>query len=233
MIFGIFREVRALIQNRCKKRRWSVTLPWVIAAQIVGLWAEVAAQGQQSPTIDLDQAKSIFQEAKELFATERASFWGRSLDGPTMFVDATSRFVVANQADADGQLQPSAGVFVGQLPQQVMAANTSVDWNGTRWTMLLWPLPADEQTRKVLLAHEAWHRIQGELGFPQSGASNEHLDSLEGRYLLQLEWASVGNSNRGIGIESDKSDFGCITFSGETASDVQGQQPTGARHGAS
>src|SRR4029079_12075047 len=39
--------------------------------------------------------------------------------------------------------------------------------------------------------HELWHRIQDQLGLPSSGASNDHLDTRDGRYWLQLEWRAL------------------------------------------
>lgn len=146
-------------------------------------------------------AKQYFQEAKEMFESDASKFWGTSLDGPIMFVDATSRIVVANQADNEGQLRKVDDVFTGRLAPNVMVANTAIDWGGTKWTMLLWPLPVDEQDRRVLLAHEAWHRIQDQLGFGSSGAPNHHLDSLHGRYLLQLEWRALAAAIQQAGKE--------------------------------
>jgi hypothetical protein len=41
------------------------------------------------------------------------------------------------------------------------------------------------------MMHESWHRVQERLGFPMTGPSNRHLDTLEGRYWLQLEWRAL------------------------------------------
>lgn len=65
-----------------------------------------------------------------------------------------TRFRVANQADAGGQLRAQAGVFVGALPPDENIANTSFHWSGVHWVQLGWPLPADRAVRDVLLMHE-------------------------------------------------------------------------------
>ena len=62
-----------------------------------------------------------------------------------------------------------------------------MEWSGTGWTQLLWPVPSEPALLRVFLAHEMFHRIQPGLGLARPEAGNRHLDTLEGRYLLQLE----------------------------------------------
>lgn len=81
--------------------------------------------------------------------------------------------------------------FAGKLPPNVLVANTAVDWAGVKWTVVMWPLPEDALRRRILLAHELWHRIQAEIGFPSSGAANHHLETRDGRVWLQLEWRAL------------------------------------------
>lgn len=112
-----------------------------------------------------------------------------------MLVDPGSRQVIASHADAQGALKARGNVFAGQLPADAIVANTAVDWSGTRWTQLLWPLPQDASRRSTLLAHEMFHRLQPALPIiaPTEGG-NEHLDTLEGRYWLQLEWRALADA---------------------------------------
>lgn len=141
--------------------------------------------------IDRAHAARYFAEARAVCARDGGKLWGVSLYGPMMFVDPPSREIVANQADPKGRLSEADGVFVGTLPAALNVANTAVDWAGTRWTMLVWPLPEDQTTRARLMTHELWHRVQDSLGFPASNPSNAHLDSRDGRYWLQLEWRAL------------------------------------------
>jgi hypothetical protein len=145
-------------------------------------------------TIDLDLAKKYFGEAKRLAESDGGKLWGKSLAGPMLFVDPRSRFVVANQADEEKKLKLDGGVFVGTLPSNVPVANTACRWVGTHWSMVLWPLPNDKADRSILLMHESWHRIQTELGLPSIDPANAHLDTLEGRYWLQLEWRALARA---------------------------------------
>jgi hypothetical protein len=145
----------------------------------------------QSSPIDTTLAVQYFQEAKALCTRDGGKLWGVSLCGPMIFVDRKTRTVIANQADKEGILTKDGDVFVGQLPAKVTIANTATEWAGAKWTMIIFPLPEDKYRRAKLMAHELWHRIQNDIGFPSSGAANNHLDSFEGRVWLQLEWRAL------------------------------------------
>jgi RNA polymerase sigma factor (sigma-70 family) len=137
---------------------------------------------------DLDAlARQYFQEAQALWGKDHGILWGTSLQGPLMFADPSTRRVVANQADPEGNLKATGGIFVGHLPNEVGIANTSVNWAGVRWVMFVWPLPADKYERANLLMHESWHRVQEKIGLPPAGPSNKHLDTMAGRLWFQLE----------------------------------------------
>jgi hypothetical protein len=136
-------------------------------------------------------AKTYFDEAARQCEADHGRLWGKSLCGPRLLVDPATRRVIANQADAEGQLHAEGSVFVGTLPESESIANTAVAWAGVRWSEMLWPLPADAARRRVLMTHEAFHRIQDSLGLPANNADNSQLDTLDGRYTLQLEWRAL------------------------------------------
>jgi len=152
--------------------------------------------------IGADAAQHAFAELRDMCHADGGAMWGADLCGPTLFVDRATRSVVADRADRDGTLKQSGAVWVGTLPATIGISNTAVDWEGERWTMIMWPLPSDAFARKTLLAHESFHRIQERAGFPSTGPANAHLDSLDGRYLMQLEWralaAALSGSKRGL-----------------------------------
>lgn len=145
---------------------------------------------QESP-IETAIAYQNFQEAQALCNRDNGKLWGVSLCGPMLFVDRATRTVVANQADPQRLLTRSGNVFIGTLPQTVQIANTAIDWAGVKWTMMIFPLPENKYHRANLMAHELWHRIQNDLGFPGSGVANNHLDTRDGRLWLQLEWRAL------------------------------------------
>src|SRR5947209_4369307 len=130
---------------------------------------------------------SAFRELEQMCARDHGRMWGTSLCGPTMFVDPQTREITANEP-----------VPASTLPKSIGIANTSVEWGGKRWTMIMLPPPDDAYDRRVLLAHESFHRIQPKLGlFIGQEGGNAHLDTLEGRYWLQLEWRALAAALRG------------------------------------
>lgn len=162
----------------------------VLAATFVGPSSRMRA----GEAIDLRLAQQYFTETETLWKQDGGRLWGRPLNGPLLFVDRKTRRVVANQADAEGHLRKEGAHFVGELPVTMTVANTTTRWAGVQWIMVLWPLPKDQHDRRVLLMHESWHGMQEQLGFPPSGPSNAHLDTLDGRYWLQLEWRALAKA---------------------------------------
>jgi hypothetical protein len=149
-----------------------------------------AAQTPQP--IPFDAAQRDFAEAKALCEADAGKLWGVSLCGPILFVNPDSRNLVANQPDAEGALVPQGGVYVGTLPQSENFANTATDWSGTHWSEIMWPLPDERSRRDTLMMHELFHRIQDKLPFaPMRNASNAHLDTLDGRYTMLLEYRAL------------------------------------------
>lgn len=161
----------------------------ILALALCGLAVVPAVAG-----VPLDGAASVFDQARAICDRDQGRFWGRSLCGPMLIVDPDDRAVVANQPDPGGVLKPSGGFYVGVLPDSELIANAPMEWSGTRWTELMWPLPEEEARRHVMLAHELFHRIQPSVGMIRPEGGNQHLDTLEGRYLLQLEWRALAKA---------------------------------------
>jgi hypothetical protein len=125
---------------------------------------------------------TAFHELDAMCARDNGHMWGVSICGPTVFVEPQTRHFVAKRGGE---------ITEGTMPASIGIANTAVDWQGDRWTMVLLPLPADAYARRVLLAHESFHRIQPKLGLVAKEVPNAHLDAVEGRYLMQLEWRAL------------------------------------------
>lgn len=157
--------------------------------------AFVAAIGSvpaAEPVIPADAARAVFAESATLCAADGGKLWGVSLCGPMLLVDPATRSFVASQNDASGTLQDAGGVFTGTLTQEQVVANSSLEWSGVRWAQLEWPLPEDPALRATLLMRESFDRDRPKLPLPaRRAADNAHLDTLDGRYLLQLEWRAL------------------------------------------
>ena len=139
--------------------------------------------------IDQQRATQYFNEAASLCAREGGRLWGISLCGPIAIGDPVTRGVATSQPAPDAK-PPAALGF----------ANAAMDWGGVRWVTLVWQMiPADERARARLMLHELFHRIQPQLGFVVRDGSNDHLDTLDGRYWMQLEWRALAKALSGSG----------------------------------
>lgn len=156
----------------------------------LALWA-TPTMAQAPPTAPVAAA-----ELQALCIADNGTLWGVSLCGPLIVVDPSTRAAWATRADSEGVLRPGAdgGGWTGILPAGTPVANTSVEWGGVRWIMVLAPLPEAEIDRRVLLAHEAWHRIQEQIGLPAQPGDALHLDSQEGRTLMRLEMRALATA---------------------------------------
>jgi hypothetical protein len=166
---------------------------------VVSLLTFVAGASAQSASIDTKLAARYFQQLKQTSERDGGKTWGVALYGPLLFVDPRSGNVVANQADLEHKLVPQERVFVGTLPREINPANTAFDWAGVHWTMVLWPVSEFRQPRERLLLHECFHRLQEKLGLPARDAVNSHLDTLNGRIWIQMEWRALERALRVTG----------------------------------
>jgi hypothetical protein len=138
---------------------------------------------------DVDSTQAItwlgeFQEA----CRRVEPIWPESLCGPLMVVDPGTRTAFLSQPDPHDRFERRAGAYVGTLPDELEVANTAVDWEGTRWTMVMAPsMGADLFPRLRLMAHEAFHRIQPALGVTQASPMPGHLDDEWPRIWLRME----------------------------------------------
>lgn len=134
-------------------------------------------------------------DLQQICSADAGRLWGQSLCGPLIVVDPQTRQVWATQRDNESVLSLTAGGgWVGTLPPGVPVANSTVEWAGERWIMVMGPLPEDATQRRVLICHEAWHRVQDSIGFPMQDASAVHLETERGRYLIRLELRALATA---------------------------------------
>src|ERR1043166_2566345 len=153
----------------------------------------------QASSIDTKLAAQYFQQLKQTSDRDGGKTWGLPLYGPIMLVDPRTGNIVANQADLEHKLVSQDAVFIGQLPKEINPANTAIDWAGVHWTMVMWPVAELPQPRERLLLHECFHRLQAKLGIPARDAVNSHLDTLNGRIWIQMEWRALEHALRQTG----------------------------------
>jgi hypothetical protein len=162
------------------------------AAITAFVFASAVANAQTPPPIELQKAKDAFAEDRAVSDQEGGRLWGMKLYGATFFVDPQTRYAVSNEPDPQGVFRAQDGLYVGTLPQDVLISNAPLEWEGKRWTMLIWStIPEDRYTRRVMFAHESFHRIQPALHLDAPDPQNPQLGTAEGRLWLQLEWRAL------------------------------------------
>ena len=137
--------------------------------------------------VDQALAEQYFKEAQALCERDGGRLWGISLCGPMVIADA-----------ATGTIATSQPAPAGDRPRVLGFVNAPVQWGGITWSAYNWQMiPKDDQgERGRLFMHELFHCIQPRLGLTTGGSAgeNSHLDSLEGRYWMRLEWRALARA---------------------------------------
>ena len=146
--------------------------------------------------VDQTLAAQYFKEAQALCERDGGRLWGVSLCGPMVIADAATGTIATNQAAP-----------AGERPRILGVVNAPVQWGGITWSAYVWQMiPKDQGERGRLFMHELFHVIQPGLdccrwpATPKAG-DNNHLDSLEGRYWMRLEWRALARALRASGAE--------------------------------
>ena len=145
---------------------------------------------KESPTQNAREKDITNQLAQldSILKIDNGRFWGKELRGPILVVDPRTRVFFSNRNNYQNTFRKSGLLFTDTLPPNQNIANTAINWDGNRWTMVVLPLPIQKNSRNTLLIHELFHRIQPEIGFENlKEHSNAHLDQFEGRVSLKLE----------------------------------------------
>jgi hypothetical protein len=158
------------------------------ALLLASLGAAAAANAQVDPQL----AQRYFEEANALCERDAGNLWGVSLCGPMVIFDPATGTRAASQPEPEGP-----------PPRFLGFADGPVNWGGLRWFVWpLWMLPAnDADARQQIMLHGLFHHIQQEVGLIASDGFNEHLDTLEGRFFMQLEWRALGRAVESNGSE--------------------------------
>jgi hypothetical protein len=171
---------------------------------LVLLGGATAVEAQVQPEL----AKRYFEEATKLCERDAGRLWGLSLCGPMVIVDQATGTRATSQPEPEGPLPRFSGF-----------ADGPVSWGGLRW--FSWPLymlaDTDADVRQQNMLHGLFHRIQPELGFMQGNSDgfNEHLDTLEGRVWMQLEWRALRRAVESGGNDRTEAIADALAFRGE------------------
>lgn len=165
----------------------------IVCAVLISFFIPVA--GAQTPMINRDSIPRYFDQVKQA-TRENVKIWDKDIYGPIMLIEEDTRVIYANELDKDNVLVARRGYYTGVLPKEISFQNTSLDWNGKTWAIIVLPLSPNKYQRLELITHELFHSAQLSLGFDIRGSDNYHLDEKDGRIFLRLELEALKKALR-------------------------------------
>ena len=149
--------------------------------------------------VDQQRAREFFKEAQALCERDGGRLWGVSICMPMVIGDARTQTFATSQPPPDAPRPKLIGIL-----------NGPIQWGDTMWAALSWDTIANwpAATRGEAFLHESFHIIQSTKGIAAPDrarltsnrrSENEHLDAVDGRYWLRLEWRALARALRESG----------------------------------
>jgi hypothetical protein len=165
----------------------------IVTYTMIGHAPPAAAQ------VDQQRAQEFFKEAQALCERDGGRLWGVSICAPMVIGDARTQTFATSQRPPDGP-----------RPNTIGRLNGPIQWGDAMWAAMTWETIANwpARTRGEAFLHESFHVVQIATGIatpdrgrlrPNTRSENEHLDAVDGRYWLRLEWRALARALRGSG----------------------------------
>jgi hypothetical protein len=140
--------------------------------------------------VDQQRAQEYFKEAQALCERDAGRLWGVSICAPMVIGDART------QTFATSQPPPAS-----PRPRLIGLINGPIQWGDRMWAAVTWDTIANwpARTRGEALVHESFHIVQPKVVLNGPAGANEHLDAVDGRYWLRLEWRALARALRESG----------------------------------
>jgi len=149
--------------------------------------------------VDQQRAQEYFKEAQALCERDGGRLWGVSICAPMVIGDARTQTFATSQPPPDAP-----------RPKLIGLLNGPIQWGDTMWAALTWDTIANwpPRTRGEAFIHESFHIVQRSKGIAvpdrarigaNTRSENEHLDAVDGRYWLRLEWRALARALRESG----------------------------------
>lgn len=138
-----------------------------------------------------DKALQYFRQIEGVCNEDNGKLWGQNLYGPLMFVDRTTRRIVANEPDKEGLLKQKDGIYTGSYPKELIINNTAITYGGTLFGMA--PLPNEDDEYRIISRglHCLFHRFQNTINYNFSGSNTPNMEERRARIWLKLEWSAL------------------------------------------
>ena len=149
-----------------------------------------AAASPAAAQVDRQRAAEYFKEAQALCDRDGGRLWGVPICAPMVIGDARTQTFATSQPPPDAP-----------RPRLIGLLNGPIQWGDTMWAAMIWDTLAPKTPRAggAMLVHESFHIVQMRLGLGVGTVSAEHLDSVDGRYWMRLEWRALALALRASG----------------------------------
>jgi hypothetical protein len=175
----------------------------------------ISCKGEKTDTyFTPEKASQYFKSIEAICNRDNGKLWGKNLYGPIMFVDRTSRRIVANQPDNEGLLKIKNDVYTGLYPKELMIHNAPVKFGGTQFAMTPIPNEENDYRIKTQAIHSLFHRFQETEGIISSGFNSNNMDEKEARLWIKLEWKALRKALTSEGEERQLAIRDALVFRG-------------------
>ena len=153
--------------------------------------------------VDQKRAQQFFREAEAHCDRDGGRLWGVSLCGPMVIGDMRTQTFATSRPAPDAPRPPLVGLV-----------NAPLQWGGVTWGAYVWDFLVNETPRRrnEILLHELFHGVQPQLGLTLPALASEHLDALDGRYWLRLEWRALARALSGSGEQRNAAVRDALAF---------------------
>jgi hypothetical protein len=174
----------------------------------------VAAQSPADSTVAAFARAA--RAARARLVTDAGALWSARLDTLHWLGVSGQTMYATDDPHTGGFVARSDGLWAGPLPTGMSPANTSTDFGGRRWAMVLLPVSRDSLGAQRLLIHEAMHVAQPSVlprpVYSEGGAGAALLDEPEGRVWLKLEWNALAQALDASGDAQKTAARDALTF---------------------
>ncbi|TCO77972.1 hypothetical protein [Marinisporobacter balticus] len=178
--------------------------------------------GDKVGNMSIARIKQILQKIKDIDDADNGKMWGIPLATRIMVVDSDTRKVITTEADTKGNFKKiDNNLYEGQLPDDIGLANSTIEYGEKQWAMVIYTESDDESDTLVTYVHEMFHNVQKELGQDGDSTSaedgsgyydNSHMDEMDARIYLKLEWEALHKGLESSGKEKKKAIADALTF---------------------
>ena len=161
-----------------------------------------------------EEASRYFREIKEICDRDSGKLWGENLYGPLMFVDRTTRRIIANESDNEGLLKSKDGVYTGLFPKELLVTHSPKQFGGKQFAIAILPDEKDDYRIVARAIHGLFHVFQEKEGVNASFFNSTNMDEKEARLWIKLEWKALRKAINAEGQERELALRDALIFRG-------------------